>query len=209
MTTTRLIIARHGNTFGPGDVVRRVGITDLPLVASGLAQGHALGVYLKQRDMMPRVIFTSMLRRAKETAEAAQLAMQSDIPLHALSMFNEIDYGPDENQPETLVAARIGESALRAWDSEARVPPGWQVEPTLLIHHWQTFAADLCRDYAGQTVLVVSSNGIIRFAPHLTADFAAHIKRFPLKVATGALSVLEHREGATSWNCCEWNTKLG
>ena len=36
MTQTRLVVARHGNTFGPKDVVTRVGgRTDLPLVASG------------------------------------------------------------------------------------------------------------------------------------------------------------------------------
>ena len=32
--TTRLLIARHGNTFGPGDIVKRVGTTDLPLAAT-------------------------------------------------------------------------------------------------------------------------------------------------------------------------------
>ena len=39
MGPTRLIIARHGNTFDAGDIPTRVGRrTDLPLVASGEAQ---------------------------------------------------------------------------------------------------------------------------------------------------------------------------
>ncbi|HVY53670.1 MAG TPA: histidine phosphatase family protein, partial [Gammaproteobacteria bacterium] len=60
--TIKLLIARHGNTFSPGDVVTRVGTTDLPLVASGLEQGRQLGIYLKQNNLVPGVIFTSKLK---------------------------------------------------------------------------------------------------------------------------------------------------
>src|SRR5579862_7485718 len=107
MNSTCLLIARHGNTFGPGDTVRRVGITDLPLSDSGLQQGRNLGVYLRQNQLIPDVIFTSTLKRTLQTAEQAQLTMQTHVPVHPLMIFNEIDYGPDENQPEEYVVARV------------------------------------------------------------------------------------------------------
>lgn len=160
---TRLLVARHGNTFAPGDVVRRVGTTDLSLVASGLNQGRLLGVYLKQQHLIPDVIFTSKLKRAIQTAEQAQLTMGSDLPIETLSIFNEIDYGPDENQPEENVIARIGKDAMSAWETQAIVPQGWSVDPDTLIKNWLDFSIHLRTNYMGKTCLVITSNGVARF----------------------------------------------
>ncbi len=203
--TTRLIIARHGNTFGPGAVVRRLGLTDAPLVDSGLEQGRLMGRYLKQAKLIPDVIFTSCLQRTQETARQAQTQMGTQLPQLPLSIFDEIDYGPDENKPEADVVARLGADALKAWDKDAEVPPGWKVDPTAIIANWKTFAADLLRDHADQTILVVTSNGTARFAPHLTGDFASFAATHEIKLATGAVCLFEHDGHA--WRCADWNLK--
>lgn len=203
--TTRLIIARHGNTFGLGDIVTRVGKTDLPLVESGLQQGQLLGRYLKQAVMVPDVIYTSRLKRTQETARQAQTQMGTALPLQPLSIFDEIDYGPDENKPEAAVVARLGEAALKAWDSHAQVPDGWVVDPVAIIANWKTFADGILRDHAGKTVLVVTSNGTARFAPHLTGNFAGFAAQHDIKLSTGAFCLFEH-DGA-SWRCVSWNQK--
>ncbi|WP_242604803.1 phosphoglycerate mutase family protein [Fluoribacter gormanii] len=126
--STRLLVARHGNTFAPGDIIRRVGTTDLPLVDSGLNQGRMLGNYLKNNELIPDVIFTSKLKRAIQTAEQAQSTMGTNLPIKTLAIFNEIDYGPDENQPEEDVVARLGKEAINAWETHAIVPEGWNVD---------------------------------------------------------------------------------
>jgi 2,3-bisphosphoglycerate-dependent phosphoglycerate mutase len=203
--STRLLIARHGNTFGPGDVVTRVGTTDLPLVESGLNQGRTLGVYLKQHHLIPNVIFTSQLKRAIQTAEQAQQAMQINLPMKALSIFNEIDYGPDENQPEDKVITRVGKDALIAWESQAKVPNGWNVNPLDIIKNWQVFSARLIQDYAEQTVLVITSNGIARFSPYITGDFLGFSAKHKIKISTGALCLFESASGTKRWDCIEWN----
>lgn len=205
--TIKFLIARHGNTFAAGDVVRRVGTTDLPLVDSGLQQGHLLGTYLKQNNLIPDAIFTSRLKRAIQTAEQAQKAMGTDLPIETLSIFNEIDYGPDENRPEEEVIARLGKEVLAAWESQAIVPDGWKVDPTEIIKNWMDFAARLNQEYAGKTCLVVTSNGIARFSPHLTGDFAAFSAQYGIKVATGAVCVFESRNASAQWNCLAWNVK--
>jgi probable phosphoglycerate mutase len=204
---TRLLIARHGNTFGPGNVVTRVGTTDLPLVESGLKQGRLLGAYLKQHHLIPDVIFTSQLQRAMQTAEQAQQTMQTQLPIEALSIFNEIDYGPDENQPEDKVVARIGTDALKAWETTAKVPNGWKVDPQEIINHWQDFAEQLIQKHAGKTILVVTSNGIARFAPYLTGDFAAFSAQHNIKISTGALCIFENVSLSQTWSCVQWNVK--
>lgn len=206
MTITRLLIARHGNTFGPGDIVTRVGTTDLPLSESGLEQGRLLGAYLKQEKSVPDVIFTSQLRRTKQTAEQAQQVMGTALAPLALQLFNEIDYGPDENKPEDEVVKRLGIDAIKAWDEEAIVPDGWRVNSKKITQDWKDFAADIRKKHAGQTILVVTSNGIARFAPTLTGDISAFLTQHKLKIATGALCVLEN-DGSALWQCREWNLK--
>lgn len=205
--TTRLLVARHGNTFGPGDVIRRVGTTDLPLVESGLIQGRLLGAHLKQNNLFPDVVFTSKLKRAIQTAEQAQLMMETSLPIEALSIFNEIDYGPDENQPEDLVIARLGTEALKAWEANAKVPNGWNVDPLEIIKNWHDFSNRLTNDYAGKTILVVTSNGIARFSPYLTGDFVAFAAKYGIKIATGALCVFEKTQSSEHWDCLQWNVK--
>lgn len=205
MIKTRLLIARHGNTFGSNDVVRRVGITDLPLVESGLKQGRMLGTYLKYKQMIPDVIFTSTLKRTIQTAEQAQYEMQTALPMKALSIFNEIDYGVDENKPETQVIARIGADAMSAWETHAQVPNGWHINPDEIIQHWLDFASRLLNDYQGKTILVVTSNGIARFAPYLTGDFNAFKAQHGIKLSTGALAVFENDHTSSLWHCCQWN----
>jgi len=204
---TRLLVARHGNTFGPGDVVTRVGTTDLPLVSKGLEQGRNLGMYLKNHHLIPDVIFTSKLQRTIQTAEQAQIAMQTNVAIQTLSIFNEIDYGIDENQPEEKVVARIGKAQLQAWESAAEVPSGWNVDPALIIKNWQSFAASLIKQHSGKIILLVTSNGIARFAPYLTGDFGAFRTRYGIKMATGAVSLFEHKPPTELWTCSFWNIK--
>ncbi len=204
-----LLIARHGNTFAPGEAPRRVGLTDLPLVESGITQGYRLGEYLTQQQLIPDVIFTSSLQRTMQTAQAAQCAMQTHLALQVEPMFNEIDYGPDENQPEPQVIARIGTQALADWDLYGQVPPGWRVNPQALIESWHAFAEKLQHHYTNQTILVITSNGIARFAPYLTGDFAAFSAQHNIKLATGAVSVFHSTAKPRQWTCQQWNIKPG
>jgi 2,3-bisphosphoglycerate-dependent phosphoglycerate mutase len=205
--TIKLLIARHGNTFGPGDTVRRVGTTDLSLVESGLAQGRALGLHLKENHLIPDIIFTSQLKRAIETAEQAQMAMRTQISTKILDIFNEIDYGIDENKPEEEVIARVGIDALKAWEKNAEVPSGWKVNPSDIVRHWHDFANTLIDQYADKIVLVITSNGIARFAPFLTGDFSAFCAQYGIKLSTGAFGVFQKKSSDRAWHCSGWNIK--
>ena len=203
---TTLIIARHGNTFEAGETPRRVGAhTDLPLTEKGREQARAIGDWLKGHHLVPDVTYSSTLKRTIETGEIA--ARQAGFPqaCYQLAIFNEIDYGPDENKTEADVIARIGEQALIDWDKEARVPEGWNVNPDQIIKNWQGFARQITAHDDNETVLVVTSNGIARFAPYLTGDFDGFLQCHKIKISTGALCVLHHTDG--DWIVKEWNIK--
>lgn len=202
---TRLVIARHGNTFNAGEAPRRVGArTDLPLVSSGREQARRIGQWLKANDLLPEATYCSELMRTRETAELAIRETGYFQPIYPLSIFNEIDYGPDENKEEPDVIARIGEQAIRDWDARAIVPEGWDFDPQKTILDWHGFAEHVVNDDQ-DIVLVVTSNGIARFAPYITGDFDGFSARHGIKISTGALCVLEH--DGERWHVREWNVK--
>lgn len=180
--TARLYIVRHGNTFEEGDVVTRVGgRTDLPLSPSGVVQVEALGVHLAGVDFVSAR--TGPLKRTRETAGAI-LAGRGEEPELLTELFlREIDYGPDENRPETDVVARIGQAALEAWEAHSVVPPGWRVDPAALVGNWQELFRELGAEAGAH--LIVTSNGIARFALQAAGDRRAG------KLRTGAYGVIE------------------
>lgn len=201
---TTLIIARHGNTFGPDDIPTRVGAkTDLPLVDSGKEQARKIGAWLKAYSKIPDVVYASELQRTQETAKLAIQESGVSNPIYTLDIFNEIDYGPDENKPEAEVIARIGEQAIKDWDEKAIVPDGWIVDPDTIIQNWRDFADQIRAHDDDETALVVTSNGIARFAPHILGDFEGFAATHKIKLSTGALSVFTFKDGA--WHCDLWN----
>lgn len=209
---TRLLIARHGNTFEPGDPPRRVGArTDLPLASKGLAQAEAIGNYLLKNYIIPDAVYTGTLQRTIQTAQGAMVAAGLDCPVHQTDILNEIDYGPDENRIEDDVRARLGAHVLNAWDEEGIAPPGWIVDPERIIENWRNFAETIVKNDPGGTVLAVTSNGIARFAPYLTGDFEGFRAQNGLKIATGALCALTHNpdsgNGRDGWSVGFWNVR--
>jgi 2,3-bisphosphoglycerate-dependent phosphoglycerate mutase len=202
---TTLIIARHGNTFEKGEIPRRVGCrTDLPLVESGRVQATAMGAWLKRAGLRPHPIYCSDLKRTQQTAELALSEAGYKEPIYPLSIFNEIDYGPDENKTEDDVIARIGTKAIADWDEKAVVPPGWNFNPADCIENWKNFAAHMIEDEQ-ECVMVVTSNGIARFAPYILPNFDDFAAQYPLKISTGAICVLSHDNG--QWHVVGWNIR--
>lgn len=198
---TTLIIARHGNTFREGETPTRVGArTDLPLVEKGEEQARRLGEALRAKSLLPDHIFTSTLQRTIKTAELAAQEMNCLAPREPLTIFNEIDYGPDENKPEPEVVARLGAEALKSWDADCLMPAGWSPRPEEILKNWKNFLTRLETHFSGKTVLVVTSNGIARFALNLALP-----SDHPRKLATGAYGVLCFC--ASAWQVQEWNTR--
>ena len=177
----RIFIIRHGNTFESSASACRIGArTDLPLVESGRAQADRLGKWFAAQGLAPCSIHSGPLSRARETASRIAAALNQ--PVEApLPWLDEIDHGPDEGRPEAEVLARIGESALTAWDEQAIPPRGWTVNAPTRIAAWQSYFAQ-----GGEgTDLLVTSNGAARFAL-----LALGLSPASLKLRTGAYGEL-------------------
>nr|AOT83000.1 hypothetical protein [uncultured bacterium] len=200
---TRIYILRHGNTFDKGDVVTRVGgRTDLALSVSGLDQAEILANHFAELGVEFDMAFCSPLQRTKQTAQIALKTQAEEVDLKILPFLVEIDYGQDENKPEEEVRARIGEDALKAWEEEG-IPSQWLGMLILpaVIGRWQEFFASAPKKYPNKTLLVVTSNGIARFALKALKDSGADAD---LKLKTAAYGVFDVTEDGyptmLSWN---------
>src|SRR5690606_29780955 len=131
---------------------------------------------------VPDLVIAGPLKRTLQMAEiAARIVSESPVAIEVDERLREIDYGPDEGLEEDKVIARIGSEALQNWDQHAIVPPGWEVDPAVLRQNWHDIAGELATNYSGKIILIVTSNGIARFAPYITGDFERFKANFPLK----------------------------
>jgi probable phosphoglycerate mutase len=194
----RLFVVRHGNTFDKGDTVTRVGArTDLPLSVSGQEQAQKLAAHFAGTRF--DAALCSVLTRTRQTAWAI-LSERTDSPALLVAPFlTEIDYGPDENQPEDIVAARLG-PALEAWDRDGTPPPGWLVDPKAIRAGWRGLLARAASLPETANALVVTSNGIARFLPDVVDKVPGDIDRKLKTGAWGELLVTGSGSELLSWN---------
>jgi probable phosphoglycerate mutase len=197
----RLIFGRHGNTFNPDDSVVWVGSgTDLPLVAKGREQAHAAAKRLQQKDVVPARLWAASLKR---TTEFAQIVCD-DLGLPAPridSRLDEIHYGAWEGATTEEIAADPDRAKALALWQDADVWPdclGWRTTQNQVMANLAAVFADIGAEHGDETVMIVSSNGILRFAPRVLG--IAEPRSFRLK--TGALGGAERREGA--WRILFW-----
>lgn len=199
----QLILARHGNTFGPGDKVVWVGArSDLPLVEKGLAQAEAVAAALVRAGLVPSRIYAGPLMRTRQTAEivAGALGLGSEAVVISEEL-REIDYGLWEGRSNDEIRAAAGEAAIDGWQQQSIWPDGfgWRPGEADVLDRWQRLMERIATDTpADARVLVVSSNGVYRLVAK-----ALGLAPAAAKMATGALARLEIAGGDT--RVLDWN----
>ncbi|MEW9855334.1 histidine phosphatase family protein [Novosphingobium sp. M1R2S20] len=192
MGTAEFVIVRHGNTFDAGEAPRRIGWrTDLPLTESGTAQAEALGAHFAELGWRFARALVSPLLRTTDTAGRILQHQENAPALESCEWLREVDHGPDENQPEPSVVARIGREALAAWDERGEPPPGWTVDAEARCSAWRALFGS---EPAGGPVLIVTSNGAARYALLANERLSAKARALGgLKLATGSYGVVARR----------------
>ncbi len=197
--TSRLILARHGNTFNPEDTPVWVGArSDLPLVEKGLAQARALAGALRKTNIVPAAILAGPLQRTRRTAEIVAAALKIPDVVRIDPRLTEIDYGAWEGKSTEAIIAAGGGAELAAWDKASAFPvsPGWSPGEAQIIADIGAILAEASKGAS----LIVTSNGILRFF----ARAAVNAGDFPSrKVSTGHVCVMERKDGG--WRISQWN----
>lgn len=198
---SRIVICRHANTFDKGDTLRRVGArTDMPLSSSGKVQAKLLAQQFSSEKTNFNFVraYCSSLQRTKITGETILPEGHSIQTLTSLPFLTEIDYGIDENKTEDEVINRLGLEAIKLWDEKAIPPKGWNVEPEAIIKSWRELFNKL-RALSGDT-LVVSSNGITRFALDAADEIATDAPRKLRTAAFGIVNITPEKIIVSEWD---------
>ena len=130
----QIYMARHGET--DWNVERRIqGSTDIPLNENGILQAHSLSRYLErqlsEKDRTLSCIFTSPLKRAKETAEVVGKNLR--LPVKVISGLEEMNFGVCEGK-SWLEAKKEYPRELEEWEENKRfrrIPGGESYQDVL------------------------------------------------------------------------------
>jgi broad specificity phosphatase PhoE len=186
----RIILSRHGNTFAPGEQAVWVGATlDLPLVTKGKEQARAFASYLEKTGVKPAAIYCGPLLRTLEYSRIVVDEMKLSLDPNVDLRLNELDYGEWSGLTSAEISARFGEDSLKGWDLNCRWPSrgNWPRSEAEIFGEVRSFVGDLVRKHrADDTVVVVSSNGRLRFFLNLIeGELQRRIQARNFKVGTG------------------------
>jgi broad specificity phosphatase PhoE len=193
-----LILARHGNTFGPGDRIVWVGAKeDLPLVKSGEAQAAGLGESLREHSILPSTILSGPLQRTRRAAEIIKAITASDTVVEIDTRLTEIDYGQWGGKSDDEITDLFGADAISDWRERHKRPENadWMPDAAALEANAMSVLNDLTS--ATGTALVITSNGILRYF-HAAVGFAGDAK-----VKTGHVCAAQFNNN--SWTPLFWN----
>lgn len=118
-----LILVRHGESQW-NEKNLFTGWVDVDLNEKGLGEAQRAGELLKEKNALPDVLHTSLLRRAIKTANIAlDVADRHWIPVNRNWRLNERHYGALQGKDKAQTLAEYGEEQFMLWRRSFDVPP--------------------------------------------------------------------------------------
>ncbi|MBX7136955.1 MAG: histidine phosphatase family protein [Oligoflexia bacterium] len=203
-----IIVARHGNTFGPGEIPRWIGArTDLPLVESGRLQAQALSSLFRAVRLFPAEIICGPLLRTRQFAQIIGDDCAPAVRPRVDGRLAELDYGDWEGLSDAEVEARGDAELQRRWREESIRPENahWGDDEDLLARESAQLLDDLSRRLApGAAALCVTSSGRMRYLLRaMPPEFERCKAQHTLGVRTGHLALIIAQAGQLAlagWN---------
>jgi 2,3-bisphosphoglycerate-dependent phosphoglycerate mutase len=119
----RLILLRHGESEWNAKNLF-TGWVDVGLTEKGRAEAIRGGQLLAERDLLPDVVHTSVLRRAIRTAEITLDAIDRHwIPVRRSWRLNERHYGDLQGKDKKQTLEQFGEEQFMTWRRSYDTPP--------------------------------------------------------------------------------------
>ncbi len=123
MNSFELILLRHGESEWNAKNLF-TGWVDVRLSAKGEGEARRGGALLAQRELLPDVLHTSLLRRAINTSQLALDASDRQwIPVQRSWRLNERHYGALQGKDKAQVLAEYGKAQFQLWRRSFDVPP--------------------------------------------------------------------------------------
>jgi 2,3-bisphosphoglycerate-dependent phosphoglycerate mutase len=123
MSNYELILLRHGESEWNAKNLF-TGWVDVRLSAAGEAEAARGGKLLAERNLLPDVVHTSLLRRAIHTSQLALDACDRHwIPVRRSWRLNERHYGALQGKDKKETLGKYGEEQFKLWRRSYDVPP--------------------------------------------------------------------------------------
>ncbi len=122
-TPYRLVLLRHGESEWNAKNLF-TGWVDVDLTEAGEKEATRGGELLREHNLLPDVVHTSLLRRAIRTAQIAlDVADRLWIPVRRSWRLNERHYGALQGKNKAQIRERYGEEQFMLWRRSYDVPP--------------------------------------------------------------------------------------
>jgi len=119
----KLILLRHGESEWNAKNLF-TGWVDVSLSAKGIEEAKRGGQLLKERNLLPDIVHTSLLRRAITTSQLALDACDRHwIPVKRSWRLNERHYGALQGKDKAATLKEYGEEQFQLWRRSFDVPP--------------------------------------------------------------------------------------
>lgn len=119
----QVILLRHGeSTANAGGLF--TGILDVALTEQGVVEARMAGMQLRDADIIPEVVFTSELLRARQTVDALADSLVGGLPRSIADWrLNERNYGALTGRSKTEVLAQFGHDQFLDWRRSVNISP--------------------------------------------------------------------------------------
>ena len=123
MSIGKLILLRHGQSQWNAKNLF-TGWVDVGLSSQGEAEAKRAGELLKEKNLLPDLLHTSLLTRAIHTAEIALGACERKwIPVSRSWRLNERHYGALQGKDKAATLKEYGEEQFKLWRRSFDTPP--------------------------------------------------------------------------------------
>ena len=210
MSTHTLILVRHGESVW-NEKNLFTGWVDVDLTAKGLNEAARAGELLKEHNVLPDVLHTSLLRRAIKTANIAlDAADRHWIPVERSWRLNERHYGALQGKDKAQTLAEYGEDQFMLWRRSFDTPPP-AIDPNN--EYAQTNDpryADLGKDLPATECL---ADVVVRMLPYWNSNIVPDLKagKTVMVAAHGnsLRALVKHLDGIGNSGIAELNIPTG
>jgi 2,3-bisphosphoglycerate-dependent phosphoglycerate mutase len=205
-----LILLRHGNSeWNQKNLF--TGWVDVRLTDQGKMEATRAGQLMKEADVVPDVVHTSVLSRAIQTANLAlDSADRLWIPVKRSWRLNERHYGALQGKDKAQTLAEYGEEQFHTWRRSFDTPPP-PIDPD---SEWAQGKDPRYADIGGYVPDTESLKTVIdRMLPYWHSDIAVDVAvgHTTLVVAHGnsLRGLVKHLEGISDSDIAELNIPTG
>ena len=177
----KLILLRHGESVWNAKNLF-TGWVDVELSDKGRGEAARGGELLKEANLLPEVLHTSLLKRAMDTADIAlENAGVSGIPTKRSWRLNERHYGALQGKDKAQTLKEFGAEQFQLWRRSFDVPPPAIADDDQYSQANEPKYADLGSDLPKTECL---KDVVARVVPYLTGEIADDLNAGKLVLIT-------------------------